>query len=352
MPCANCGAQQTGPGPLCAECGQPLFAPQASGAAAPAASRPPIYVRSEDLREAPSASYFARHWRGELSLPVSYWINGVALGLVLALVARRVFGNTEALVVKHPQGFSLLALASFVALGAFTVWQLVGIFRSARRYLAEGRSKLWGSLAMVAVVIGLVNGVRMFATEVWPTARTIAPLALGSDPLGRYQLRLLEDATELEVSGPITFGLSADAAQLLDANPSVRFIHLNSLGGRVTEARALRDLIQARQLITYTATHCASACTLAYMAGKERWIAAGGVLAFHQYSVPGLDARAFRKEYERDRADWMARGIDARFVQRAFLTPNAYLWKPTLEELVAANVVTREPDTAEEERKE
>jgi hypothetical protein len=26
-----------------------------------------------------SSSYFARHWRGELSLPKSYWLNGALL---------------------------------------------------------------------------------------------------------------------------------------------------------------------------------------------------------------------------------------------------------------------------------
>src|SRR5262249_8126859 len=33
-----------------------------------------------------SGNYLVRHWRGQLSLPVSYWINGVLLNVVAAIV--------------------------------------------------------------------------------------------------------------------------------------------------------------------------------------------------------------------------------------------------------------------------
>jgi hypothetical protein len=32
-------------------------------------------------RRPPAQNCFARHWRGELSLPVSFWINGILAGI-------------------------------------------------------------------------------------------------------------------------------------------------------------------------------------------------------------------------------------------------------------------------------
>src|SRR5947209_19993561 len=38
----------------------------------------------------PSNNYFARHWRGELSLPKSYWVNGVVFGLLVGIAVASV----------------------------------------------------------------------------------------------------------------------------------------------------------------------------------------------------------------------------------------------------------------------
>src|SRR5271167_3634650 len=59
----------------------PPAIPNASGPEDP--SRPPSLVIDADVRLArnsassgsPRRSYIVRHWRGDLSLPVSYWIN-------------------------------------------------------------------------------------------------------------------------------------------------------------------------------------------------------------------------------------------------------------------------------------
>jgi hypothetical protein len=168
-------------------------------------------------------------------------------------------------------------------------------------------------------------------------------LATGKDPLGTYQLRVLRGATELEMSGAIIFGLTDDIRQTLDVYPTIRVIQLNSQGGRVAEARKLRDLIALRGLTTDTAAGCFSACTLVHAAGRERLIAKSASLGFHQYSFPRMQGSDF--QYEKDKEDWLARGFTRAFVEKAFTTPNNTLWRPAHHELFEAHVVTGYSDS-------
>jgi hypothetical protein len=290
-------------------------------------------------------SYCARHWRGELSLPVSLWINGNLISLALAASVMAV-AATDA-VNETPRWFAAGGVAYWLLLIVMTVWQLVGVWRSAGKYLAAGKSKCWGRLALAMVILGIVASIFSLSTVGVPQTMEFTQLALGRDPIGSYQLRLLRDATELEVSGAIIFGLTDEVAKTLDGNPEVKIIHLNSHGGRVGEARRLRNLIATRKLATFTAAGCFSACTLAYVAGERRLIGRNASLGFHQYTFPGVQQRAFRRQYEKDKNDWLARGIDRAFVEHAYATAHNDLWRPEHAELFAAGFVTGYPDSNE-----
>src|SRR5215831_18484249 len=286
-------------------------------------------------------AYFIRHWRGELPLPVSYWVNGslvaVMFGVMMSVIP------WDDLVSQSPKMYATTAIATWCVLAITTVWQLVGTWRSAHNYLRQGKSKLWGNGAKIVLVLGFLKAVTGFAVVGIPQVTEYAKIAAGEDPFGTYQLRVLRDATELEIAGPIIFGLTDDVRRTLDAHPTIRVIHLNSQGGRVVEARKLRDLIMSRGLATYTASGCFSACTLAYAAGRERLIAQEANLGFHQYSFPGMSGHDFQQEYEKDKQDMLARGFARAFVERAFTTPNNAMWRPTHRELFEAHVVTGYP---------
>jgi len=287
------------------------------------------------------ASYFARHWRGELSLPVSYWVNGFFLTVLILAIIQGI--HWDELVATSRLLFSTSAIIVWIVLAAASIWQLVGIWRSADNYLGRGKSKLWENWAKIGVVLGLIRFSTDFISMGIPQIAEYAKIATGNDPVGTYQLRVLRDATELEISGAIPFGLTDDVRRTLDAQPTIRIIHLNSQGGRVGEARRLRDLIDSRGLTTFTASGCLSACTVAYVGGRQRLIAKDARLGFHQYSFPGLTGHEFQAEYERDKRDWLARGFARQFVERAFATPNNEMWKPTSRELFEAGVVTGYP---------
>src|SRR6516225_3876464 len=84
-----------------------------------------------------SKSYIARHWRGELSLPRSFWVNGVLLsvGLLLALI---MLTDTARVVMRtniHTGIAFLFASYTVFWIGfVAAIWQSVGLSRSATRY--------------------------------------------------------------------------------------------------------------------------------------------------------------------------------------------------------------------------
>jgi hypothetical protein len=86
---------------------------------------------------------------------------------------------------------------------------------------------------------------------------------------------------------------------------------------------------------------------LVYAAGERRLIGKNASLGFHQYAFPGVHQRAFRRQYEKDKKDWLARGFDRAFVDRAYATPHDDLWRPQHRELFAAHFVTGYPDSNE-----
>jgi hypothetical protein len=295
--------------------------------------------------EGEGSSYITRHWRGELSLPVSYWVNNTLLSI--ALMALLLSAPWRQFVEKSPRLYSAAIVGVWILLFVVTLWQAVGTWRSANTYVGAGKGRLWANAAKIALLIGIVATGKEFVFSGIPQIIEYSKLAAGRDPLGTYHIRLIRNATEIEIAGSIVFGLTDDVSRELDAHPGVRIIHLNSLGGRVSEARNLRNLISAKQLTTFTGIGCYSACTLAYAAGARRLIAADAALGFHQYAFPGAKPGDLDAVYKVDKADWLARGFTAQFIERAFTTPHTDLWKPSHDELLAAHVVTGYPGTNE-----
>jgi hypothetical protein len=295
--------------------------------------------------EGERSSYITRHWKGELSLPVSYWVNNTVLSI--AIMALLLTAPWREFVEKSPRVYSAAIVGVWVLLLLVTLWQAIGTWRSADAYVRAGKPTFWAHAARIALIIGLIATGKEFLFSGIPQIVEYAKLAAGRDPLGSYKIRIIRDATELEVAGSIVFGLTDDVSRALDAHPAVRVIHLNSLGGRVSEARNLRNLISAKRLTTFTGIGCYSACTLAYAAGAKRLIATGAALGFHQYAFPGAKPGDLDAVYEVDKADWHARGFTTQFIERAFATLHTDLWKPSHDELFAAHVVTGYPNSNE-----
>lgn len=286
-------------------------------------------------------NYLSKHWHGEHSLPRSYWINGFLLNVIIAI-------GTTAFVYElnfddNPKFAAYSAIFIWVGVSLVTIWQVVGIWRSANNYSKQSK-RIWGRVAQVFTVLGVLGFASTITTTAIPQIKEFWLIASGNDPLGQFQLRVLRDATELEFSGHIGFGATEKVEEYLTSHPAIKLIHLNSPGGRVESARKLASLIEARGLSTYTSKECLSACIISYAAGAERLIEKNARLGFHQYTFPGLDQSDFYSEYVVDRRYLLSRGIGSGFIDRIFDTPPDEMWEPSHEELLQANFITKYPD--------
>ena len=89
-------------------------------------------------------SYLKAHWRGELSLGRSFWLNWVALYFVLAL-PMAALGQVITSRLYFYLGFALLLIAF--------VWGAVGILRAAWRLLHSPVTLIKKALAVAAMAI-------------------------------------------------------------------------------------------------------------------------------------------------------------------------------------------------------
>lgn len=94
-----------------------------------------------------SGTYFARHWRGELSLPQSFWVNGLIIGFGWMVA----FQPLVDLFIIAAWWFFI----AWIADAATIVWQFVGIWRSARNYRGP---RVWSILARIFAVLSVFFG--------------------------------------------------------------------------------------------------------------------------------------------------------------------------------------------------
>lgn len=239
----------------------------------------------------------------------------------------------------NPYVIMLALVAIWAVLLAAQVFQSVGVWRSAARYRrerkVEGRLGLWGLAAQLAVIVAALGAVKVAAESAVPQLREGWRMAFLNDPdTPDYTLRLMRAGTEMEIAGGFKYGLARDAERLFASAPDLKVVHLNSAGGRLGEATALAQHIRARGLDTYTSAACASACTLAFAAGRQRWLKRGAKLGFHRAIFAGTETA------EEMRALLLAAGLERSFVERAVAQSATSLWFPDELELLQAKAVS------------
>src|SRR6266702_7743841 len=96
----------------------------------------PLFVPSplSPQQASRSRNYIARHWRGELSLPVSYWLNGilgaVVVGATVGVLAYAINQQSDA----QPILWLFSLIATWTSSALLAIWHAVGVWRSAPRY--------------------------------------------------------------------------------------------------------------------------------------------------------------------------------------------------------------------------
>jgi ATP-dependent protease ClpP protease subunit len=280
--------------------------------------------------------YWLRHWRGQLPLARSYWVNGFLVNVATFAGQAFILGLAQTRQLA-PVAWSFVI---FVVLAlALRVWSFVGIWRSAGRHVLRGGSAFWAFAARAVIVLGVI-GLVVTAPQLWSQVREMALIASGNDPIGKPAvIKVSPSGDEITLDGYITSGVGKTLSKALDGAPNARTLTLNSHGGRIMEALAMADLIRTRNLDTRVIEDCESACTLLFLAGHERSASPLAAIGFHQPDFPGLSPAERDEMIQSNREDYRAAGISNDFIDSIMATSPEKMWYPSGQEMTDAGVL-------------
>ncbi len=302
----------------------------------PVPERPrPSWQQEAAKRPPRQETWFQRHWQGELPLALNFWI----LGVPAAVAFNAISVKAGALVAEQrdlPMALTVLA-AFYLVFLIVTLWQFMGIWRAADRVRHQTNHPIWPLAAQMFACLGVLAMVGSLILRAGPELIDGRQLVLGDPAEGPRGVRILHEGSEIEISGVLARGQAANVAAALAQAPKARLVHLDSPGGRVAEALAVRDLIAQHGLETYVEHQCTAACTVAYLGGKRRWLGSEAVMGFHSDKFGDSDGPAASTAMA---TAYQAAGIQHSFAQKAVETLAAKTWKPSPDELVSAGIVT------------
>lgn len=292
-------------------------------------------------------NYIANHWRGDLSLAKSYWINTLLLSLPFTILLSSLESLALTIRTMEQQALFFWTLA-FLTVFAFplTAWQLIGTWRSAtKRTVTTGKSG-WSSVAKVVMVIAWIQVFGAFGkvTEDWPAYKEIAAFTLGLNPMGDYNVTVIDGGTGIGISGAIARGVVDEVRSALARAEEPIYVGLESNGGRIGVGDSLNRLIRNEGLATLVKDNCYSACALAFLGGQSRVLAEGALIGFHQSSsgleyTPTVRAMELSAD-ELQRTIMREAGLPEWFIDKAMKTPSTQMWTPSAEVFAKAGVIT------------
>ena len=219
--------------------------------------------------------YLARHWRGQLPLAQSFWVNGfvslLPFAVWFAFAPRSIRAETSA------WGFFLFAALPFLILVLIDVWGAVGVWRCAGKQTIFGRrTSAWAERGAQAVVIA--NAVAVVAAAVMIADQSRAVLR-GPRPVApAYEVTLRGNTAVFQ--GRMNTA-AADELELLLSDKSVKRLAITrSADGEVGSALKLVKLIRARNVFVIALAKCDAACTALLTAGSVRAIVPQTILNF------------------------------------------------------------------------
>jgi hypothetical protein len=159
-----------------------------------------------------------------------------------------------------------------------------------------------------------------------------------------YTLKVKNEGQQLHITGIFDFGITDSARKLIEDNPEIRSVVLESCGGHVYEGRGLSYLITKHGLDTYTYQECSSACTTAFIGGKRRHLGSNGKIGFHRYRLETVSFWNFLpsfvdSEQNKDIAIFKSQGVQQTFLEKIFDQTPDKLWFPAQQNLIESGVV-------------
>lgn len=284
-------------------------------------------------------NYIRKHWRGELSLAVSFWVNYVAFELLWRIPCYFLTGRKPYLSPIQTARFSLILLALYLITYP---WRVVGVCRACRRHWRNNPRRFWPITVSAVVVISVLLTIMIHILAL-PAYQAFFGRAFFKDPLAQYTLTMKENGTLIHLEGTLGYGISRDVQQLIGRYPGVRGIILDTPGGWAYEGRQLGWLVCRHHLSTYSIQGCYSAGITAFLAGRERYFARYADMYFHlpemdiQYAGWILNSEQILRD---DLKMFAPNGFQASFVERVFSEiKEKECWVPTEQDLLDGGVI-------------
>lgn len=177
-----------------------------------------------------------------------------------------------------------------------------------------------------------------------PLAMTVVTAGVGAAQSTNltFQIDVYEGEARALYVGDIFYGSVEALREVLDAHPRIQLLGLNSAGGNIKVGKELFFLIRERGLSTFAWQQCSSACTLAFMGGRERFVEQGTTIGFHTGDGGGqrdhFDAGTSFASRARPLAEIV--GIDLGFVEYAYSTDASSVFVPSNETLLQNRFAT------------
>lgn len=286
-------------------------------------------------------SWFLSHWRGETSLGISYWLNGILLGSLLPTLI--LIGYSLINPFRHSLRANALVILILITLRlCLWIWTIVGVIRSANRHTSRGGKLFWANAARAVICITVVLTLVKLERSLIPQMRLLTAIAIGHDPMDTVNVEVSPDGRTIMLEGTLGAGSVDKVQRIIDASPDATTLELNSDGGRGAVAEELALRVRQRRLNTSVQDHCLSACTYIFLAGTWRELAEDAELGFHQASALGLETSD--KMIIQDMVEYYrSTGLRERFIDRVVATPPDDMWYPTRGELEDGAVIPLDP---------
>lgn len=327
--CPNCGQELRTPANNCYHCNTPL----------PEALQDLTSEKFSDIKplsRTVSANYFLMHWRGELSLGVAYWGNLILLGIIFSFLGTQidVLSLTIHPVISSRLAFSFNMFITFI----LYPWQIVGTWRTCKRG-REGARTFWGSVVQVLIVIGVLGALGNLENNL-TIYKNLFHIGFDykKDGFQDYKVQLAKNKSFIRVAGGLGFGVSEKLEEILEKNPEIKGVILDSRGGRIYEGRELAKTIKREGLDTYSLKGCHSACATAFIVGKKRYLGVEANIGFHKYRGFGTE-EDLNLMQDNDLQFFKQAGVKENIIQRLFVTSSEDLWYPTINQMLDGNVI-------------
>ena len=289
-------------------------------------------------------SFLVSHWLGKLPLRTTLWLNLIALLIVISYAELLLLSKLAA---NPTQLISMTLVSLFFTRLVVFPWQLIGLLRAIEFDYIEHKNifktRALQIFALLTILFTLVYCLEVIQGTLY-YLKQVESYSRPGDKVA-YQLTLSEDQQRLTIRGDLDIGVTTAVRATIATHPLIRSVVLQSRGGQIYEGRGLAKLFTEQEIDTYVYEECSSACTTAFIGGKQRYIGTQGKLGFHQYRVETSKTSQFvhfydlRAEQQRDLALFKSRGIDQVFLDKVFDQPASRIWFPDHATLRGAQVI-------------